>query len=408
MPPRKLKNNWILAYTEAIDKFSEAPVQFNVWASISVISAVLKRHVWIDRGTHQIFPNQYIVFVAPPGVGKGNATHPAHAFIKEHNPPLANYFNDRVTAPKILETLSKGFPSLSIVNGSLINSTESSAIIQATELSTFLGGSDWMLTFLCATWDQGKFDYDTKGKGTSIVKDMCVSLIGGCVPDFIRELNKDSGRAISGGFTARTLFIFASEKSKNIVWPLGWSSSPASMQLEKDLHEDLETISKLRGEFKWTITARVLFERAYKGIKTSDDDSDVVRHFKSRQTVHILKVAMCFSAATNDSLIIDDYCMSTAIALVNGVLTTLDVTFRGVGESSLAEATARIQLYIERKGLVSRSVLIKDNWRHVTTEDLDRIMYTLIAIHFCKEEIIGGKIHYMHINQGGSNGTGKP
>lgn len=409
MPQRKLNRNWILSYSEAIDKFSESPSQYNVWAAISVISAVLKRHVWIDRASFKIYPNQYIVFVGPPGVGKGAAMHPAHAFIKRHNPPLANYFNDRVTAPKILEKLATGFPSLSFNQaGNLINANEASAVIQAAELSTFLGSSDWMLSFLCDTWDRGEFDYDTKGKGTSLVKDMCVSLIGGCVPDFIRELNKDSGRAISGGFTARTLFIFAGEKSKSIVWPMGWEASVTSTQLRDDLHLDLETISHLRGVFKWTMSAKVIFERAYRAINHNDDDSDVVRHFKSRQWVHYLKVAMCFSAAQDDSLVINDYAMSTAIALVDGVLKTLDVTFRGVGESSLAEATARIQLYIERKGLVSRSTLIKDNWRHLTTDDLDRVMYTLLAIHFCKEELVGNKIHYIHItqNQGANNGAG--
>lgn len=398
MPPRKLKQNWILSYSDAIDRFSEAPTAFNVWAAISVISAVLKKHTWVNRGHYKIFPNQYIVFVGPPGVGKGSAIHPAHAFIKEQKPPLANYFSDRITAPKIIEKLSVGFPSPSIVQGQLVTTNEAAAIIQAAELSTFLGSSDWMLSFLCDTWDRGEFEYDTKGKGTHLVKDMCVSLIGGCVPDFIRNINKDSGHAISGGFTARTLFIFASEKSKSVVWPVGFDATVNGQQLRQDLMDDLKSISMIRGEYKWTNTAKVLFERAYKLIIPNDDDSDVVRHFKSRQPVHYMKVAMCFAAATKDDLVIDDYAISTAIALVDGVLKTLDITFRGVGESPLAEATARVQQYIEKKGLVSRSQLLKDNWRHVTSEDMDRILYTLISIHFIKEEYINGKVHYKHIN----------
>lgn len=410
MPPvRKLKQNWILSYSDAIDRFSEAPTSFNVWAAISVISAVLKRHVWIHRGHYKIYPNQYIVFVGPPGVGKGSAIHPAHAFIREHNPPLANYFTDRVTAPKMVEKLADGFPSFSMIGGQLIPMKEASAIIQAAELATFLGSSDWMLTFLCDTWDRGEFEYDTKGKGTNVVKDMCVSLIGGCVPDFIRELNKDSGRAISGGFTARTLFIFANDKSKQIVWPMGFDATPQGLQLKKDLADDLETISRIRGEYKWTNSAKILFERAYKTIVTNDDDSDVVRHFKARQPVHYMKVAMCFAAATRDDLVIDDYAIGMSVQLVNGVLNTLDVTFRGVGESSLAEATARIQIYIEKKGLVSKAQLVKDNWRHITNDDLDRVMYTLTTINFCAEEVIGGKLFYRHINPNGtSKKTGQP
>lgn len=400
MPQRKLKQNWILSYSDAIDKFSEAPTAYNVWCAISVISAVLKRHVWLNRGHYKIYPNQYIVLVGPPGVGKGSAIHPAHAFVKESKPNLANYFSDRITAPKIVEKLASGFQQPVITAaGALGTSNEASAIIQAAELSTFLGSSDWMLSFLCDTWDRGEFEYDTKGKGTHLVKDMCVSLIGGCVPDFIRELNKDSGRAISGGFTARTLFIFATEKSKSVVWPMGFDASAAGKQLKQDLFDDLQTISLIRGEYNWTKTAQVYFERAYHAIKVQDDDSDVVRHFKARQHVHYMKVAMCLAASSYDQLVIDDYAITTAISLVDNVLSTLDITFRGVGESPLAEATARLQMCIEKKGIISRAQLIKDNWRHVTTEDLDRIIYTLIAIGFTKEETIGGKLHYRHLSQ---------
>jgi hypothetical protein len=392
--PRKLKTNWVLAYSDAIDKLSEAPVAYNVWCSLSVISAVLKKRVWIKRGTYKIYPNQYIVLVGPPGVGKGTAIHPAHKFVKDSNPPLANYISDRVTAPKIIEKLAAGFNTVSVINGALVGGVEASAVLQATELPTFLGSSDWMLSFLCDAWDRGEFEYDTKGKGTHIVKGMCVSLIGACVPDFIRNLNRDSGSAISGGFTARTIFVFANDKSKSLVWPSGFEDSASGKIIASDLQNDLEHISKLSGECTWTKTSAVLFERFYNSIKVEDDDSDVVRHFKARQNIHVLKVAMCLSAASRDDLIIDDYCIQTAIALVDGVLKTLDITFRGVGESPLAEATAKIMAYIDRRGLCTRAQMIKDNYRHVTTEDLDRIIYTLIGIHYMEGYIQGGKQYY--------------
>lgn len=409
MPPRKIKSNWILAYSEAIDKFSEAPVAFNIWAALSVISAVLKNNVYINRGTFKIYPNQYIVLVSPPGIGKGTAIHPAHAFIKEHTPALANYLSDRITAPRIVEKLAQGFPGVPTINNGVLSvKQDSSAIIQATELSTFLGSSDWMPGFLCDTWDRGEFEYDTKGKGTHLVRNMCVSLIGACVPDFIRDLNKDSGKAISGGFTARTLFIFANEKSKSIVWPQGFDSTAEGKKLKQDLADDLEAIARLNGEFKWTNTAKVMFERAYSAIKSTEDDTDVVRHFKARQPVHIMKLAMCFSAATNDSLIIDDYCINTAIALIDAVLKTLDITFRGVGTNPFAEITAKILSYIERKGTVARTVLIHDNWRHATIDVIEQILVTLLSMSCIQEVTIGKARGYKYTGpKSSTNGHGK-
>lgn len=374
---------------------TEAPDAYVIWSAISVISAVLKKKVWIRRGTYKVYPNQYIVLVGPPGVGKGTAIHPAHAFIKEYKPELSNYLSDRITAPKIIEKLANGFQTQHVSNGNIIVGKESTAVLMASELSTFLGSSDWMTSFLCDTWDRNEFEYDTKNKGSSHIKDMCVSLIGACVPDFIRKINgkqSNASEAINGGFTARTMFVFANGKSKKLAWPVALEDikhvaahgGKTGRETIADLRNDLEIIANVKGEFSFSQDAMTIFEGWYKKQHHEDHDSDVVRHFKSRQDVHIFKVAMCLAAAQSDALVIDQWCMETAIALVKGVLDTLDVTFRGVGESTLSEATAKIQTYIERKGLTNRRELIRDNHRHATVEDIERITRTLEMCGFIK------------------------
>jgi hypothetical protein len=396
MAQRKLSTNWISAYSTALEPISEAPAAYIIWTAISVISAVLKKKVHINRGTYKVYPNQYIVLVGPPGVGKGTAIHPAHAFIKDYTPKLSNYLSDRITAQAIIQRLAAGFQSPTIVNGVVGMSTESTAVLMATELSTFLGSSDWMTQFLCDTWDRNEFEYDTKNKGSSHIKDMCVSLVGACVPEYIRKINGKVSHtdAINGGFTARTIFVFANEPSKKLPWPKDLKDIKNGPQLVADLRYDLEQISQLNGEFSLDSTAYQLFEDFYHKLKQDDSDSDVVRHFKSRQIIHILKVAMCFSAAAGDSLVIDAWAMNTAIALVGNILKTLDVTFRGVGESSLAEATGKVYTFIERKGMTSRRELIKNNYRHATMEDIDRIINTLMTMGAIRQTSSGGMTYY--------------
>jgi hypothetical protein len=225
--------------------------------------------------------------------------------------------------------------------------------------------------------------------------------MAGCVPDFIRNLNK-TGKpetAISGGFTARAIFVFASDKSKSIVWPQGFASTPEGKQLHADLVHDLEQIITLKGEYKWEPRAKFMFENFYRKVKIEDDDTDVIRNFKARQNIHVLKVAMCLSAASRDDLILDEYSVSTAIKLVQSVFDTLNITFRGVGESSLAEAMNRIMTYMERKGVCSRQSLVRDNYRHVTTDDLDRIIITLKQMGFLMEVKVGSNLGYQVISR---------
>lgn len=404
MPPvsgtsqRKIKDNWVFNYSSKIKQHSEAPDCYNVWSAISVVSSVLKKRVWVNRGTFKIYPNQYIVLVGPPGVGKGTAIHPAHDFIREHKPPLANYISDRVTAPRIIELLSKGFPTTIIQNGLPILGSDATAVLMCSELQTFLGSSDWMLPFLCDVWDNKPFNYDTKNKGTHTVKDLCVSLIGACVPEFIRRIDKNTGEAVNGGFTARTLFIFAAEKSKSLAWPAAFAG-------DKDLEHDLERISHLSGDFSFDPLARILWERNYRAIQVTDDDSLVVRNFKARQSIHIMKVCMALSAAQDDSMVIAGAIMDMAIQLVQQVLESLDITFRGVGESPLAEATAKIQGYIERKGIATRAEILKDCYRSVTGEDLDRVLFTLETIGFCDRTTVGGRPMFKHSTPKGMKGV---
>lgn len=408
MPQRRLSTNWITAYSQAMQVTTEAPDQYVIWSAISVVGAVLKKRVWLKRGPYKVYPNQYIVLVGPPGVGKGTAVHPAHAFIKDYKTPqLSNYLNDRVTAPEIIRILGDGFPVLTSIGGHPVATKESTAVIFAMELATFLGASDWMTSFLCQTWDQGEFEYGTKHKGSNKITGMCISLIGACTPDFIRKINgkQNASDAINGGFTARTLFVFANEKSKDLPWPIALedlqrvpiNNNKSGKDTVDDLRHDLEQIAQVKGEFTFAADARQHWDDWYKTIKALDHDSDVIRYFKSRQNVHVLKVAMCLSAAASDSLVVDMWSLKAAIALVDGVLNTLDVTFRGVGESSLAEATAKIQSYMERKGLTSRSELIRDNHRSATVEDLDRIINTLNAIGCIKIFSQGGRQFYEHV-----------
>ncbi|HEY1646127.1 MAG TPA: DUF3987 domain-containing protein [Candidatus Saccharimonadales bacterium] len=413
MPKRALSSSWITTYYETIAKISEAPNQFNIWAAISVVSSVLKNHVYFSRGVYTIYPNQYIILVGPPGVGKGTAIHPAYDFPIDLG--LVNAVSDRNTAPRILEKLAAGFISMAPGQSVLppVANTqqqipqalkEAAAVIKASELQTLLGSSDWMTTFLCETWDRKDFEYDTKHAGTSIVKNMCVSLIGACVPAYIQSLSKETASAINGGFTARAVFVYANEKSKNIEWPKSFKELQGGIDLHKKLEDDLRAISNLRGEFSISAHAKNVFQDFYrsKSVTHSDSDSDVMQHFKSRIHVHAFKVAMALSAAFSDSLEISLQDMQVAITLVKQVQNNLDRAFRGFGTSQLAEVTSRIQQFIEQRGVTTRKEILTYNHRYISDEDLTRVLFLLQQIDFIKVTSSGGTTQIQYNKQAGA------
>lgn len=391
--------NWITDYTAAIDSMTESPIDYHLWSAISIIGAVLKDNVWIDMGTYKIYPNQYVVLVGPPGIGKSNAIHAANEFVRNppNKVPLAHYVMDAVTTAKLIEILSKGFPRISFNNGHMLSTTEAACIMQISELPVLLDTNNGgMANFLCEAWSRNEYHYSTKSGGAQVINDLCLSIIAACVPDFVKEINRAKGTTISNGLTSRIIFVYGNAKSKSLPFP----PKKSTMKILTDLSVDLEIISKLHGEFVFDAQAKQLYEDKYKLIKIEDGDSEVVINFKARQPSHIMKTAMIMSAAASDSMIIDGVIMTAAIATIDHVVDTLDVVFRGVGDSTLASAQSRILQYLERKGIASRSEILRDNFRHVTAEDLDRILAIFVSCNFIYEFSQGSKRLFKYIAKG--------
>jgi hypothetical protein len=63
--------SWLAKIVKAYED-SEAPPKFFYWAGLSAISAVAKKHVFLNRGgKYKLYPNIYVIIVAGSGMKKG-------------------------------------------------------------------------------------------------------------------------------------------------------------------------------------------------------------------------------------------------------------------------------------------------------------------------------------------------
>lgn len=391
--PRQLNRPWLDAYLEYIDN-TENPKDYNLWAGISAISASMKRNVYVWRNYIQFFPNQYIILVGPPGIGKGSAIHPSVAIVKEA--ATVNYLSDKITAEKIIEKLATGVTkTVPTVNGSGVTlGQDHTATILAKELPVFLSSSEWMHSLLCQLWDENEFEYDTKHKGTYKIVDMCVGMLGACVPDFIRKLSRDSLAPITGGFTARTIFVYATDKAK--LLPAGWGRPLQQVTtLRKELVNDLKHISKLQGEMFLDADAKKFWDFKYgEHNKTGDFDTDASANFKSRISSHIIKTAISISLSESDTLTITRPQLERATFLIEDIGHKVDVVFRAVGESPTAAIQEKVLDYVIKKGVVSRVDLMRKVYRDCTDEQLTQVLFTLQNMEAITQVSIGGRLCY--------------
>ncbi len=399
---RLLSRPWYNVFVDCCLPHTEAPKNYLFWSAISVLAGVLKNNVYFKEGLYTLYPNQFIILVGPPGIGKGTAINFAWKMTKTlNNGRMSNVLTDKATVPELLRLIAAGWPGPVRVIGSAVTGTmEHSCTIIASELQTLLSsaGDPTILSTFCQLWDQQEYENRTKNQGTNIIKDMCVNLVGGTVSDYIRSMEKDLGSFVAGGFTARCIFIFEEKKSKELPFIPPLDKDKKSKSLYDMLVNDLEHIAKnISGEYILDTEAELVFRNEYSGMSPSYEDSEAMLNFKARMRVHVFKLAMILTAAQSDKLVITGQVMRDSFFLIKSVRRQIDRIFRGVGSSQLAEPTARVQAIIEKRGMCTRSELIQSTQRYMDYTTLDKVLYVLELTGFCQEVKVGSKVYFKQI-----------
>ena len=398
---RQLAKPWYSSFVDCTLPHTEAPKNFLFWSAISVLAGVLKNEVSYKDGLYTLYPNQFIMLTGPPGIGKGTAINFAWKLVKETaSNSLVNVLNDEITGPKLLHTIAEGWATTpKLINGqAILASKEHTCTILATELQSLVDSGEGMLVRLNKLWDQDEYSYRTKNQGNAVIKGMCVNLLGGTVPDYVRNMDKAYSMVVAGGFTARCIFIFEDRKSKDMPYIPAIGDVPQSLALYEKLKNDLLHIAQnVKGLYTLNDEARIVFSNFYPNISPQPEDSDAILNFKGRMRTHIWKMSMILSAARKDRMVIEGQDVKDAIYLVTTVRRQLDKVFRGVGSSQLAEPTARVQSILERCGMLTKQELIRATNRHMDPATLDRVLFVLETIGFCNTQKVGTKVYWKHI-----------
>lgn len=351
----------------------------------------MKRHVWADRASFKCYPNMYVVLVGHPGIGKGTAINPAISMLKDAG--TVNIISDRVTIEYILEKLAKGFPAQQILPGGGVAFTnDATCLISAPELQVFAAASQATLSILTDLWDNKEhpWDYGTKTQGKYLINKPTINLLGGTTPEWLISAIPQS--AVSGGFTRRVNFVYAKTRAQKIAWPQVHNHT----NVWQNLIDDLRHMSTLQGEVKFDDEASRVFEKFYlsKDCETSEWDDEATASYKTTKAIHAIKLAIVLTIARRDSLVITKSDIEEAITAVTEVESTISLVFRAVGESDLAVACDRVLRFLEIKGLAQRSDILRANWRHISHNDLDVILATMMQAGMIKEHNQGHKVLY--------------
>lgn len=383
-------SGWLDHYLEYTEN-SESPTRYHTWCGLSVIAGALQRRVYIKWGLGQvIYPNLYIVLIGASGkTRKGVSIGIAKSFLKQ------------VPGISVAPESSSGKQALILaMKRALVNFQDPSdgkvkfhcgITAFSEELSVFLGQGDIAYLASLTDWydSTDDWEYETVGRGKDTLQGVCLNLMGGTAPDWIQSMIPPE--AVGGGFTSRVIFVVEEKKKQTVPEHF---MTEREKELNGKLMRDLERISKLSGEMKFSPEAKNLYVDWY---RTEDaklqanqpaiDDPRFAGYCERRST-HIRKLMIVCSASRSDELIIRPQDFHKAHDLLLDVEINMHKTFGGFGRAKNSDITETIKNFIQQMGMTTRKALLMKFYRDLTPMELGVIEQTLEQMKLIKIKLL--------------------
>lgn len=370
----------VLYYT----KDSESPKSYFYWASLAAVSAVLKDKVWVDRFTAgKIYPNIYVLLVGKSGLRKGPPVNLAKYLVNQVN--NTKIYAGRVSIQGVVADLSK---AKTHENGGPPR-TDAHGFLVAPEFSSFIIKDPDALTILTDLydrhhWEQG-WTYLLRNSPEEKLNRPTISMIGASNEIHLRDALPKN--AIGGGFIARTCIIHATKKSNvnaSVDRPQDTIPLPSLVQ-------ELATIAKCQGEFKWNQKAKDIYKGWYERLQVRPDFNDDTTGTMERLHDHVLKTAMLISVARKQDLVLEVDDIRESISVCQSFMpASRRMTLLQAGEAKSAPGTSVLilELISRPEHSITRAEALQKHWAHFSAPELDAIVEDLQAQKAVKIEAV--------------------
>lgn len=359
--------DWIRTYIQHTKKH-EAPELFHLWCAVAAIAAALERKVWTRLMLEKLYPNMYIILVAPPGrCRKNSAISVASKLVGQLKG--VSLCSEKITPEALIHSLSRSESSYHIDTRLY---THSSLTSVAKELDTFFScNPEGMLELLTDIFDSQSHDhwtYETKTSGTDEIRGVWFNLLAGTTPSFFAKPIIRAG--IGGGFTSRCIFVYQDKRRGR--------SLECDNSLESELADGLAKIHKMQGEFRKTTEAKKFFDDWYLPLPDEIPTIEALMPYYERKHAHVLKLAMII-AASHGCASIQTIDIEEALRMLEMTEIYMPMVYRGVGGTGrdfTAFDIERVLVQIENsRQPLSRQEIINTNYVYVPR--LDRIKMIL-------------------------------
>lgn len=349
-----------------------------------MISACLQRRVWVGSEHSPLFPNQFMILVGEPGLGKGRVISPLNQMLRYHKQVTANRrleakdITDIVLAAKgaepedeallfpmapnscTFEALTRELSDLMRVfkievkqadgTSQILHYTHKSLCFLLEELASVVPTgkhAENVINFLLQAFDCADFDYITKHNGKDRLRKVCLNLLAGTTPDFMR--NAFDSKLLSQGFSARTLFVYEYANRSNRFTEAAFT--PEQMQARKEVLAHIHGLARLYGQVRYTPEAFEVMRHYFEEVLPvrRANYSPKLASYYARKNIHVQKLAMAIHFADHYSMVIEEQTVRHAFALLEALEKKMHLALN-FGKNPLAGLSAQVAIYLKTAG----------------------------------------------------------
>ena len=371
-----------------------SPLSFIIFPFIVMIGACLQRRVWMPFGPSTLYPNIFLILVAPPGVGKTRVLSEITKLMRYHFylPDDKQKILDNLRGREGTETLVEEFLKReAVLHGLLFPSpadsttlaalTQEMALPQTTHTGRFtdfkgkpnnlyMGASmisileelsdlirvdrdcGDLMRFLGRAWDCGDYRRKLKTGGEDLLRHISMTLMAGTNLEFMQSAFNN--KVLAEGFAARTLFLYEDkERKREFVYGDLNPDQKASQQV---ILKRIKELSRVYGQLEMTPEAFAFMKEWYEveenGFRTNS--SRRLDYFFTRILVHLFKMtsALHFLDKNDGIITLDD--LRQGLWLIDWAQNNMHVALETTAKNILYNIASDIRRFICRKNKVSR------------------------------------------------------
>lgn len=383
---------------------TESPTIFMLWGALWTLSAALNRNAWIQWYPKKMWPNLYVVFVAPAGLCKKSTAIDFGRYLLEES---EKYWPDNITgfknsyrfitskaSPAGIYLMLKPDKRIFLDGGSIVTAVRSSKVTFCiSELATLLSRQQYMTGIIdditnlydCPT----KESEITQSRGIEPLEDVYITLAGAITPTGLEESLPPE--ALKGGFISRTVIVYQDMPTKIYPRPIHLEGYPTP----DEVAQKLAWISNNhKGEYYFTPEAEDAFSEWYVNWKSRIMAGDyTIREDEHRRDVSLRKLSMLLRAAEYRPG--NDITVQNFKDAQNIMDYTLDLSARmmaGLGGNEFVKQLTRVRNYIEKKKTLTRRQLMNRYGGSIPSQQMTILINQLLDQGFIVGELNGKPI----------------